>query len=94
MATSLALAGAALVGAFMVKTTAGSFAPPKTLVRTALALGAAISAGYFMPWMGRVFVPLQAAAVAAVYLAVAIALGELTRADLATIGAVLGRKRG
>jgi stage V sporulation protein B len=77
----------------MVKTTAGSFAPPKTLVRTALALGAAISAGYFMPWMGRVLVPLQAAAVAAVYLAVAIALGELTRADLATIGAVLGRKR-
>jgi hypothetical protein len=43
--------------------------------------------------MGRVLVPLQAAAVAAVYLAVAIALGELTRADLATIGAVLGRKR-
>jgi stage V sporulation protein B len=91
IATSTALALAALAGAFLVRRAAGSFAPPKTLVRTALSLGAAVAVGAFLPWRGRLFVPLQVVAVAGTYLAVAIASGELTKSDLATLRKVVGR---
>ncbi len=92
-ATSLALVLAAVAGAMLVRRAAGTFAPPKSLVRTGLAMGAAIGVGTVMPWWGHVMVPLEAIAVAGVYLAVSIATGELTAADLSTVRAVLGKKR-
>jgi stage V sporulation protein B len=92
-ATSIALALAAVTGAILVRRVAGTFAPPKSLARTALAMGAAIAAGMVMPWWGRLFVPLEALAVVFVYLAFAIATGELTAKDLATLRAVVGKKR-
>ena len=92
-ATSVALAIAAVAGAVLVRRAAGGFAPPKTLARTALATVAAIAVGAFMPWWGRALVPFQAIVVVATYLAVAIALGELTRADVTMVRSVLGRRR-
>jgi stage V sporulation protein B len=91
IATSTALGAAALAGAFFVRRTAGAFAPPKTLVRTAVATGAAIAVASVMPWLGHLLVPIEAALVVGVYVAVSIALGELTRADLAMVRNVLGR---
>jgi stage V sporulation protein B len=90
-ATSTALAMAAVAGALLVRRAAGSFAPPKTLIRTALAMGAAIAVGAILPWHGRLFVPIEVVAVAGTYLAVAVASGELTKKDLSTLRAVLGR---
>jgi stage V sporulation protein B len=92
-ATSVALALAAVVGAVLVRRASGGFAPPKTLARTALAMVAAMAVGAFMPWWGRALVPFQAIVVVATYVAVAIALGELTRADVAMVRSVLGRRR-
>jgi stage V sporulation protein B len=92
-ATSLALAAAAIAGAVLVRRAAGTFAAPKTLLRTALAMACAIGAGAFMPWWGHALVPVQVVVVASIYLAVALVSGELTGADLATIRGVLGRKR-
>jgi stage V sporulation protein B len=92
-ATSFALATAALGGAFLVYRAARSFAPAKTLVRTALAMAIAIGLGSRLPWMGRPLVIVEALAVVATYLGVAIASGELTRADAAMVSSVLRRKR-
>jgi stage V sporulation protein B len=92
-ATSIALSSAAIAGAFLVYRAARSFAPAKTLVRTALAMAVAIGLGSRLPWMGRPFVIVEVLVVVAAYLAVAIASGELTRADTAMVSAVLRRKR-
>jgi hypothetical protein len=54
-------------------------------------MAAAITVGAFMPWLGRMFVPVAVLAVAGTYLAVAIATRELTRRDLATLRKVIGR---
>jgi len=94
LATSLALALAAVAGAVLVQRASGGFAPPKSLVRTVIATAVAVGVGTFMPWWGHAVVPVQAVVVVLVYLGIAIALGELTRADLATVRAVLGKKRG
>jgi stage V sporulation protein B len=91
-ATSIALASAALAGAFLVFRAAQSFAPAKTLARTALAMAVAILVGSRLPWMGRPFVIVEVLVVVAAYLAVAIASGELTRADLVMVTSVLRRK--
>jgi stage V sporulation protein B len=93
MSTSVALALAATAGAVLVMRAAGSFAPTKTLLRTGLAMAAAIGAGTFLPWWGRPFVLVEAVLVVAIYLAVAIVTGELTRHDLAVIRAIVGKRR-
>jgi len=93
VATSSALAAAAIAGAVLVRRASGSFAPAKTLIRTAIATALAIGVGSFMPWWGHLLVPVQVAVVAGVYLGVALVSGELTRADLATVRGVLGKKR-
>jgi stage V sporulation protein B len=88
-ATSIALASAALGGAYLVYRAARSFAPAKTLGRTALAMAAAIAVGSRLPWLGRPFVIIEVLVVVATYLGVAIASGELTRADLTMVTSVL-----
>jgi stage V sporulation protein B len=92
-ATSIALAFAALAGAFLVYRTARSFAPAKTLGRTSLAMAIAILVGSRLPWMGRAFVIVEALVVVAAYFGVAIASGELTRADLTMVTSVLRKRR-
>jgi stage V sporulation protein B len=93
LATSVALLVATTIGAALVRRTAQSFAPTPTLVRTALAVAAATIVGNYLPWHGRALVPVQAAIVIATYLAVSIATRELTRADLAMVRTILGRRR-
>jgi len=92
-ATSIALALAAFTGAFLVYRAAQSFAPAKTLLRTALAMAVAIVLGSRLPWLGRPFVLIEVLVVVATYVVVAIATGELTRADIAMVSAVVRRKR-
>ena len=94
LSTSLALGLAAVIGAVLVRRAAGTFAPLNTLVRTGLAMAAAIGVGTLLPWYGRPFLLVEAVLVVSVYLAVSIATGELTRADLAMVTAIVGRKRG
>jgi stage V sporulation protein B len=93
LSTSLALGLAAVTGAILVRRAARTFAPLKTLVRTGLAMAAAIGVGTLLPWYGRPFLLVEAVLVASVYLAVSIATGELTRADLAMVTAIVSRKR-
>jgi stage V sporulation protein B len=92
--TSIALVLAAIAGAVLVVRTAGSFAPVKTLLRTGLALAAAIAVGTFLPWMGRVMVPIEAVLVVLVYVAIATVTGELTKKDLHMVLAIVARKPG
>jgi len=94
LSTSLALALAASTGAILVVRAAGGFAPGKTLVRTALAMAAAIGVGSLLPWWGRPFLLVEVALVVAIYLAVAIVTGELTQKDVAMVKAIVARKRG
>jgi stage V sporulation protein B len=93
LSTSLALLLAAVTGAFMVVRAAGGFAPAKTVVRTGIAMAAAILLGSFLPWKGRPFLVLEALLVVGAYLAVAIVTGEITKKDLAMIQSIVGRKR-
>jgi len=93
LSTSLALLLAAVTGALLVLRAAGSFAPAKTVVRTGLAMAAAIGLGTFLPWMGRALLILEVLLVAGTYVAVAIVTGELTRRDLAMVRSIVGRKR-
>ncbi len=92
-ATSFALLLAVVVGAIFVRRAAGSFASTKTLLRTLLAMAAAIAVGTQLPWRGRPFVLIEVLLVVGTYLAVAIATGELTRADAKLVRTTLGRKR-
>jgi stage V sporulation protein B len=92
LATSLALAGAAVAGAVLVRRACGSFASAKTLTRTAMATGAAIAVGALLPWWSRALVPVQVLIVVVVYLTIAIVLGELTTADIVMIRRSLGRR--
>jgi stage V sporulation protein B len=94
LSTSLALGLAAVTGAILVQRAAGTFAPLKTLVRTGLAMVAAIGVGTLLPWYGRPFLLVEAVLVVGVYLAISIVTGELTRADLAMVTAIVGRRGG
>lgn len=93
LSTSIALLLAAGTGAILVLRAAGSFAPVKTVLRTGLAMAAAIGLGTLLPWMGRAFLGVEVLLVVATYLAVAMLTGELTKADLAMVRSIVGRKR-
>jgi stage V sporulation protein B len=93
LSTSLALVLAAVTGAFLVLREAGSFAPAKTVVRTGIAMAAAIGVGTFLPWMGRALLLVEVLLVVATYVTVAIVTGELTKSDLAMVRSIVGRKR-
>lgn len=93
MATSLALALAALAGGALVRSAAGSFVSAKSLVRVAAAMAAAIAVGSRMPWLNRPFLVVEAVIVAGVFVAVLLLLGELSRADLNVVRRALGRNK-
>ena len=91
-ATSIALAITAAAAGVVLHRTAGGFVPAATVVRVLGALGIAVAVGSRLPWLGKVFVPLEAAAVAALYVVVLVVTRELGRADLARVRTVLRRK--
>ena len=77
----------------MIRQSAGSFVSAKTLLRVAVAMAAAIAVGSQLPWLGRPFLLVEAVVVPAVFVVVAILLGELSKADLATVRRGLGGKK-
>lgn len=91
VATSAALGAAMVLGGLLVRRAAGGFVPVLTAVRVPVGIAAAMAAGWKMPWLGKVAVVPQAAAIAAVYVVALVLTGELGRADLAVVGRVLGR---
>lgn len=93
LATSGALTLAAVVGALAVKSAAGAFVAPASLVRVFAAMAATIAVGWKMPWLGKVAVLGEVGVVAVVYVVVLVVTGELGRADVATVQTALGRKK-
>ena len=91
--TACALLTAAVVGGFYLKRVAGGFVRPLTLVRVMIATAAVVILGPSAPWLGKPAVLVEAAAMGAAYLVVLVVLGELGKADLATLRRALGRRR-
>lgn len=91
IATSAGLGAAMLLGAILVKRAAGGFVPVLTAVRVPIAIAVTMAAGWKMPWLGKVAVVPQAAAVALVYVVALVVLREVGKEDLAMVGRVLRR---
>lgn len=91
VATSLALATAAVAGGVLLHRAAGGFVPARTALRVGAALLAAIAVGAQLPWLGKIAVLGEAILVALVYLAVLVATREVGREDLAALKQAFGR---
>ena len=92
IATSTALAITAAAAGMVLHTVAGGFVRAATVARVLVALGIAVALGSRLPWLGKLFVPIEAVAVAAVYVVVLVVTRELGPADLARVRTVLRRK--
>lgn len=92
-ATAAAMVTAGVVGAALLRYAAGALMSPVAFVRVAAATGITVIVGSFVPWMGKLVVPLMGIAMAAFYIVVLIVLGELTKKDIAMLKNVLGRRR-
>jgi stage V sporulation protein B len=93
-ATALAMVVAATLGSIALYRAAGAFMPPLTLVRVLGAVAVVVAIGTRVPWMGKLMAPVLAIAMAVVYVVLLIVTGEVGRADLASIRAVVSRRKG
>ncbi|AUX40165.1 integral membrane protein [Sorangium cellulosum] len=91
VATSLALATAAVVGGALLHRAAGGFVPALTALRVGAALLAAMALGTQLPWLGKIAVLGEALLVALVYLALLVVTREVGRDDLASLKQAFGR---
>jgi len=91
-ATGGAMLVAGVMGALLLRLTANALVRPLTFVRVVLAMGVTVGIGTFVPWMGKLIVPLQAAAMGVLYLVTLLLTRELGPADLALVKVVLRRK--
>ena len=91
-ATSIAMVLTASAAGLVLRSTAGGFVSAATIVRVLGALGVAVAVGSRLPWLGRIFVPIEAVAVAALYVVVLVVTRELGPADLARVLTVVRRK--
>ncbi|WP_437678596.1 lipopolysaccharide biosynthesis protein [Sorangium sp. So ce131] len=91
VATSLALATAAIVGGALLHRAAGGFVPALTALRVGAALLAAMAVGAQLPWLGKIAVLGEAILVALVYLALLVVTREVGRDDLASLKQAFGR---
>lgn len=91
--TACVLLTAAVVGGFYLRSVAGGFVRPLTLVRVLIATAVVVILGPSAPWLGKPAVLVEAAAMGAAYLVVLVVLGELGKDDLATVRRALGRRR-
>jgi stage V sporulation protein B len=92
LATGAALAAAAIIGAAVLRREAGGVVAPLVPIRVGAAIAATIALGLQMPWLGKPLVVAEAALLGLVYLGVLVALGELGRADIATLKEAFGRR--
>ena len=93
-ATAVALTVTAIAGGVRLRVVAGGFVAPLTLVRVLAALATCVAVGSQLPWLGKVGTVAEGALVAGLGLGVLIVTGEVGRADLAKVMAVVGRRRG
>lgn len=91
--TAAAMVLCATVAAASLWRTTGAFVNVVSLLRIAVAMGVTIFVGRYMPWMGKLLVPIEAGAMMAVYLVILVVTGEVGKADLGMIRAVVGRKK-
>lgn len=91
IAASIGLGIAMVIGAVLVKRAAGGFVPVLTAVRVPIAIAIALAAGWKMPWLGKVAVVPQAAAIALVYVIALVVLREIGKDDLAIFKRALSR---
>lgn len=92
-ATAAGLFVATLSAAFFVYRAAGAVAPPLALLRVLVALGIAVAVGRVLPHAGKILTPVYAALVALVYVVVLLVTRELGARDVATIRAVVSKRR-
>ena len=90
-ATAIGMVVAAVLSALLLRRAAGAFAPIATLARVALATAATVGAGFALPFVHKLVVPLEAALLGVVYVVVLVLTRELGRDDLGLIMRVLGR---
>ena len=92
-ATLIALSSVAVLGAVVLRRIAGGILPLMTLVRVALATGAAVLVGSRLPYFGRATAPVEAIVVALVYSVCLIVSAEIGRSDLAVVRSVVARRQ-
>jgi len=93
LGTAAAMLICAFIAAVTLWRTTGAFVRPLSLVRVVGAMAVTVVAGRYVPWMGKLLVPVQAGGLMTVYLLLLVVTGELGKADLATVRTVLGRKK-
>lgn len=93
MATSAGLVAGLALTAWVLRRTAGAFAPLSTLLRVVIGVGACVALGTQLPKFGRVLAPIAAGIVFALYLVVLIATRELRKADFDSIREMFQRRR-
>ena len=92
-ATAAGLFVATLSAAFFVYRAAGAVAPPLSLVRVLLGAAIATSVGRLLPHAGKIVTPVYAGIVALSYVLILLVTRELSGKDLATIRAVVSKRR-
>ncbi len=91
--TAGAMVTAGVLAAVALWRAAGALVRPLTLVRVFFAVAVVIALGSQAPWLGKLLTPVLAIGVAVVYVVALIATGEIGRADLELVRAVLARRR-
>jgi stage V sporulation protein B len=92
LATSLGLAFGLALAATRVTQVAGAFIPRLTAVRVAIAAAATIAVGASLPPVGRLLAPVEAVALAIVYLVVLVATREIGGADARLVTSLVRRQ--
>lgn len=90
--TALAMLVCAAIAAVALWRTAGAFVRPLSLVRVVAAMAVLGVVGRFVPYLGKLLVPVFAGGVALLYVVLLVVTGELGRADLAILRAAFGRR--
>jgi stage V sporulation protein B len=93
VSTSAGLLLATLLAAYAVKRVAGAVLSPLSLGRVLIAMTLAIGVAHLLPAPGKIVTLVYAAVVASVYVATLVVLKELGREDVATVRAVVRRRR-
>lgn len=93
-ATTVGMTTAAVVGGIALYRISGAFTGVATLLRVGIATAVTVVAGSRLPWLGKPAVVVEAAALALLYIFVLVVTREVGRADLSTLKAAFGRKRG
>jgi stage V sporulation protein B len=92
-ATAAGLFVATLSAAYFVYRAAGAVAPPLSLLRVLAAVAVAVGVGRVLPQAGKMATPVYAVLVAFSYVLILLVTRELAREDLATVRAVVSKRR-